>query len=177
MTPMESVCQGRSGAEGSPVSHTTILPRGSCQAPHGCCLSVCIQLHEQLCFHASIPPPSARTPWLASPVQNRHKPHVVTLDTIVGSTRYKNLYDYDDDQAHPQKSGTAISTDQHQIKVDRNLCTYRNPGASVHIRPQTRVSSTVHSDDCFCIARRCIVFVGSSRYVERKVQWPHSLCV
>lgn len=118
-----------------------------CQAPLGCCLSLCIQLHERLCFHAPTPPPPAHTPWLASPVQIRHKPHVVTLDTIVGSTRYKNLYDYDDDQAHPQKSGTTISTHQYRNKVDRNRGTY--------IRQQTRVCSTVYSDDCcVCLARQ-----------------------
>eukprot|EP00904_Undaria_pinnatifida_P000154 jgi/Undpi1/10139/HiC_scaffold_28.g12593.m1 len=34
----------------------------------------------------------------------RHKPKVIPLDTVVGSTRCKDLYDYDHDQSHPQTS-------------------------------------------------------------------------
>eukprot|EP00752_Nemacystus_decipiens_P004683 g4271.t1 len=34
----------------------------------------------------------------------RHKPRAITLDTIIGSTAQRILYDYDDDQEHPQTS-------------------------------------------------------------------------
>ncbi|CAM9844118.1 unnamed protein product [Ectocarpus fasciculatus] len=34
----------------------------------------------------------------------RHKPRVITLDTILGSTTYGLLYNYDNDQANPQTS-------------------------------------------------------------------------
>lgn len=36
----------------------------------------------------------------------RHQPHVLTLNTILGSIRCKDPYNYEDDQSHPQTSGT-----------------------------------------------------------------------
>lgn len=53
-------------------------------------------------FHLELPSPLTT---IARRYENRHRPRIMILDSIVGSTGIRELYDYDDDQAHPQTSG------------------------------------------------------------------------
>lgn len=87
--------------------------------------------------------------------QGRHLPKVLPLDTIVGSTRRKDLYDYQADQAHPQTSGTHLRHIVRLFFAVDNEARWRRGGS----RSDCRFSSYGLSHASARIVTACICMI------------------
>lgn len=78
---------------------------------------------------------------------------MITLDTIIGSTAHGLLYDYDDDQAHPQTSGA--------VTIWVNNTTRLSEVFNRTLSPELDVPNASGAKGRFLVQRACLSVGGT----------------